>query len=191
MADPARGPSDTSDERAEAVRVLSQALDQAGDVLARVHPDDLDRPTPCRDWTVGQLVSHLLTDPPNFMAMQSGGQPDWTPPDGHPTDWVTRFRASADDLRHLWHRLGDGEAVMPPDFQTAEVATHTWDLARALGIDTGVLDREVAERGLAFVEANLTEENRGPAFGPPRPAPEGAGPYERLAAFTGRELTDD
>jgi hypothetical protein len=38
------------------------------------------------------------------------------------------------------------------------------------------------------MRANLTDENRGPAFGPPAPAPAGSGPYEELAAYAGRSV---
>ncbi len=34
----------------------------------------------------------------------------------------------------------------------------------------------------------LTAENRGPAFGPEQPVSEGAGPYERIAAYAGRRV---
>jgi hypothetical protein len=65
---------------------------------------------------------------------------------------------------------------------------HSWDLATAMGRSTGDLDAEVAERGLAFMRANLTEDNRGPAFGPEQAAPEGADAYQRIAAFAGRSV---
>ena len=176
--------------QSDSVRVLSRALDQAGDVLARVHPDQLDRPTPCTEWTVGQLVDHLVADPGNFVQMMRGEQPDWSAePAAVPENWTSRFRAAGDDLIHVWHQLGDREAPLSPDWQTAEFAAHTWDLATALGLETLSLDAEVAERGLVFVRANLTAENRGPAFGPEQDAGPGAGPYEQLAAFTGRSLT--
>ena len=56
----------------EAVVVLSRALDQAGDVLAGVNPDQLSAPTPCNDWTVEQLIAHLLAAPGNFVTMAVG-----------------------------------------------------------------------------------------------------------------------
>ena len=34
----------------------------------------------------------------------------------------------------------------------------------------------------------LTPDNRGRAFAPEQEAPEGADPYERLAAYAGREV---
>ena len=38
------------------------------------------------------------------------------------------------------------------------------------------------------MQANLTAENRSVAFGPEQPAPEGAPPYDRIAAFAGRTV---
>ena len=87
--------------------------------------------------------------------------------------------------------MADDAAPAPPlpvDWQCAELAVHTWDLATALGRSSGDLDAEVAERGLAFMRASLTEDNRGPAFGPERPAPDGADAYQRIAAFAGRSV---
>ena len=65
---------------------------------------------------------------------------------------------------------------------------HTWGLATATGRSTGDLEPAVAERGLAFMRANLTDDNRGAAFAPEQPAPEGADAYQRVAAFAGRSV---
>ena len=79
----------------------------------------------------------------------------------HLTDgWASAFRSAGDDLMHLWHAGGAGEGA-DPDWQTAEFAVHSWDLAHALGRSTAELDPEVAEQGLAFMRANLREEMRG------------------------------
>lgn len=171
----------------EAVVVLSHALDQAGDVLSAVRPQQLDRPTPCPDWTVGQLVGHLVAAPARFQQMMRGEDVDWsTPPAPAQGSWVADFRASADDLIHRWHQAGDAADAGSVDWQTAEFAVHTWDLARATG-QTGRLDDEVARRGLAFMSSALTPENRGEAFGPEVTPSGGATAYDRLAAFAGRD----
>ena len=65
---------------------------------------------------------------------------------------------------------------------------HAWDLASALGVATDGLDADIAERGLAFMQDNLTPERRGPAFGPAQSAPEGANAHDRIAAFAGRSV---
>jgi hypothetical protein len=39
------------------------------------------------------------------------------------------------------------------------------------------------------MRANLTDDTRGGAFGPEQAAPSGAGPYDAIAAFAGRHVT--
>jgi hypothetical protein len=65
---------------------------------------------------------------------------------------------------------------------------HTWDLATALGRSTADLDPEVADRGLAFVRATMTDDNRSLAFGLEQPAPDDADAYKRVAAVAGRSV---
>jgi uncharacterized protein (TIGR03086 family) len=170
---------------AGSLRILAHALDQAGDVLDHVHPDLLGRPTPCEAWDVGALADHLVNTPRQFLLMMRGERPDWSAPPPHLDDsWGPTFRVAADDLIHDWHERG-GEGPVPADWQVAELAVHTWDLATALGTPAvDALDQQVAETALAFMRANLT--TRGAAFGPERQPPAGAGAYQRLAAFAGR-----
>ena len=120
--------------------------------------------------------------------MMRGESIDWSAPTPASGDDPARaFRVHADDLLRTSREHG-GESGPPLDWQCAELACHTWDLATALGRSTRDLDPEVAERGLAFMRANLTEDNRGPVFGPERLAPERADPYQRIAAFAGRSV---
>jgi uncharacterized protein (TIGR03086 family) len=170
----------------ESVVVLSRALDQAGDVLAAVHADQLAEPTPCNDWDVAQLIGHLVEAPVRFLERERGGQPDWSAgPRRVTSGWTAEFRSKADDLIHHWHQVGAAADEGRVDWQTAEIALHTWDVARATGQPPPPVP-EVAERGLAFMSAMLTPENRGEAFGPPVDVPDDAPVYDRLAAFAGR-----
>ena len=170
------------------VRVLIHALDQAGDVLDQVHPPHLRGPTPCHDWDVSALVDHLVVTPARFLTMMKGEQPDWSAKPPHVAHgWGPEFRNHADDLVHAWHEL-DGDPPMPVEWQVAEIAVHTWDLATAIGLPVERLDREVAETGLEFMRASLRPELRGQAFGAEQPAPPDAGPYAALAAFAGRTV---
>ena len=167
------------------VIVLSRALDQAGDALATIRTEDLHKPTPCGDWTVRELADHLAAAPEHFLQMARREEVDWSAGaevvDG---GWAAHFRAHADDLIHHWHGQ-PADQVAQADWQTAEIATHTWDLVQALSRPTS-LDDEVAERGLAFMQQGLTSENRGDAFAAEVTVPDDAGAYERLAGFAGR-----
>ena len=173
--------------RSDAVRALSHALDQTGDVLAQVHRDHLDRPTPCPEWDVQRLIDHLVVTPGRFLTMMRGQQPDWSAEPPHvDEDWAGAFRSAGDDLLHAWHQLGEDDTSVNADWQMAELAVHTWDLA--IGRRTDDLDQEVAERGLGFMQASLTDENRGHAFGPEQQPGEDATAYDRIAAFAGRKV---
>ena len=66
----------------ESVVVLSRALDQAGDVLAAVHADQLAQPTPCGDWDVAQLIGHLVSAPVRFLEMARARNPTGRRPRG-------------------------------------------------------------------------------------------------------------
>ncbi len=47
-------------ERAPSVEQLGRAFDAAGDLITDVQPEQWSAPTPCTDWTVRQLVHHLI-----------------------------------------------------------------------------------------------------------------------------------
>lgn len=173
----------TSDEAG----ILSRALDQTGDLLDRVHADVVARSTPCDHWDVGALADHVIADGANFTTMLRGGEPDWGAPAPHVSEsWGPAFRVGADDVLHAWTQASAAGAAAPIGLLIAEYATHSWDLAQALGVPTSELDPELAEVGLAFMKASLKPEMRAGAFDDEVPAPEGAGAYERLAAFAGR-----
>jgi uncharacterized protein (TIGR03086 family) len=169
--------------------VLRRALDQLAGLLDEVPPGALGDRTPCEDWTVEDLVDHIVAAPAKFGRMVRGESIDWSVPTASAgPDPAGAFRSHSQDLLGAWRDKDSGSEAPGIDWQCAELAVHTWDLAAALGRSTGTLDPEPAERGLAFMRANLTEENRDPVFGPERPAPEGADAYQRVAAFAGRSV---
>jgi uncharacterized protein (TIGR03086 family) len=169
--------------------VLRRALDQLADLLDDVPRDALGDGTPCSEWTVQDLVDHIVAAPEKFARMVRGDSIDWTaptPPAGD--DPAGTFRTHAQDLLGAVRDQAAGGESVTPDWQCAELAVHTWDLATALGRPTGDLDPDVAESGLTFMQTNLTDDKRGPVFGPEQPAPEGADAYQRIAAFAGRAV---
>ena len=56
---------------------LAKALDQAEQALGTVDDDNLDKPTPCSDWSVRQLAAHVATGPGRFVQMSKGEEVDW------------------------------------------------------------------------------------------------------------------
>ncbi len=177
------------------ITVLSRALDQAGDVIAGAAPDRSADPTPCPGWDVATLIGHLTEGARRFRLRLLDQPEPSEEPAATGRRWSDDFRAAADDLLHAWHRAeqsGAEPSAPPPDWQTAEIAVHTWDLARATGW-SAELDPQVGERALAFLESSLKPEHRGPqpggmtVFGPAVDVPPDAPVYDRLAAFAGRD----
>lgn len=166
--------------------VLKRALDQAGEAIGAVTEDQLSGTTPCPDWEVSKLISHLIQDAERFTQGVQGGDPDWSAqPETVSGDWSGDFRSAADELVAAWQQKGEGEPP-GPIWQASEIAIHTWDLVRATGQDRE-LDADVAEQALAFMSNAMTPENRGDSFSAELDAPADAPAYDRLAAFAGRD----
>jgi len=167
--------------------VLNRALDQLADLLDDVPRDALGDRTPCEAWSVQDLIDHIVAAPAKFAQMVRGESVDWSAPTpAAGADPAGAFRSSAVDLLRAWREVTGPAPAPGVDWQCAEFAVHTWDLASARHRSSRDLDPEVAQRGLAFMRANLTEDNRSSAFGPEQPAPEDADEYQRIAAFAGR-----
>jgi len=168
--------------------VLRRGLDQLAALLDDLPGGALGDPTPCEQWCVQDLVDHVVAAPSRFARMVRDEEVDWSATPSAGREPAAQFRSNAEDLlRAVADEAAPGGPVAL-DWQCAELAVHTWDLATAIRRSTGDLDAEVAERGLAFMRANLTEHDRGPVFGPEQPAPVGADAYQRIAAFAGRSV---
>ena len=163
------------------IDLLSRALDQTATLVASVRSDQLDDPTPCRDWTVRQLLEHICSDPRNFVAMTRGEDVDWSAEVPLPDDPGRTFREDADELLAVVEEAPGTISIQLPEF-----TVHSWDLARALG-GTEELDDELAEASLRIMTPMLKPEMRGDAFEPEIHLGDDASPYDRLAAFTGRD----
>ena len=170
----------------QSIDILSRALDQTAEVLSAVPADKLSDETPCSGWDVATLMAHVVAGPRNFLTMSRGGQPDWSATPPLPDDWTAEFRSSAEELLRMWREAGESVSPAAVDWQTAEFAVHTWDLARATGQPVD-LDPEIAQRGLDFMSGALTPDNRGAAFAPAVTLSEEAPVHDRLAAFAGRD----
>ncbi len=186
----------------EALRLLARALDQVADLVAGTRLDQAELRTPCRSWTVRQLVDHLISDLGNFAAAVRGEKPDWGGTagvaDGH---WVAALATARRSLDEAWNAAdldapvatmtGEAPLISRADQQIAELGIHAWDLARATG-QKEELNPEVAEYGLRWATQNLAAQFRGTeaegkSFGPEVPVPADAPPYERLAGWFGRD----
>ena len=105
--------------------VLRRALDQAADAIGAVTEDQLSETTPCPDWAVSELISHLIQDAERFSQTVEGGEADWTiQPESVSGDWAGDFRSAADALVAAWEQKGEAEPPGPV-WQASEIAIHT------------------------------------------------------------------
>jgi len=187
------------DTAAVDVDLLAGVLDKTGDLVAGVEPDQADQPTPCPDYTVGDLVDHVVGWVQVFAAGSQGRTPDVDRTSLKAgDDPAAEFRAAAGDVVDGWRTYGadrtvrltgDSEipAAMVFNMTLMEYFTHGWDLAVATGQDVPFTDAE-AEATLAAAQATLPPEYRGAgqSFGEIVPVPDDAPPVDRAVAFLGR-----
>ena len=178
---------------------LSTALDAAGELIADITSEQWSRPTPCTDWDVRALVTHLSDGNHRFATALGDGASAPAPDRGRSGDLVAAYRDSAEAVVAAFRRPGAlGRTVQVPfgtvpgavalHLRLTEVLVHGWDLAQATG-QVGAFDEELAEQELAFTRDALgaVPPGRSP-FAPPTPAPDTAPALDRLAACLGRRL---
>ncbi len=175
-----------------------------GALVAEVDDAQLDAPTPCPDYTVGDLLDHIAVLAVAFSeaARKEHGTNATVPALGSrahlPADWRTRIPADLETLGGAWRDpdAWDGVTViagseMPGGVVGAvaldEVVTHAWDLARAVGQPFEV-DADAVAGCMEFL-GPMSEPGvpREPVFGPVVVAREDASPTDRLIALTGRD----
>jgi uncharacterized protein (TIGR03086 family) len=173
-----------------------EAQEALQDVLRGVAVDQFHAPTPCAEWTVRDVVMHVVAgnrrmadlEPPDFdphataerlveevAASAAAAQERFAAPDGLTRSILMPFG-------HL-----PGSVIIR--MRSTDVLTHAWDLARASGQPTDLAPR-LAEELLADNRERVRPEFRGPGrpFGPEQPCDPGRPPADRLAAFLGRSV---
>jgi uncharacterized protein (TIGR03086 family) len=156
-----------------------------------------DNPAPCEGWAARDIVRHLVEWVPPFLSsgasveLQSGPSVDEDP--------VGAWRQLNDALQALLddpdtaaraftnehtgsHRLD--EAI--GQFILGDVLVHTWDLARATGLDEH-LDADEVRGMLEGIEPMGDTLSQSGHYGPRVAVPQDAHEQTRLLAFTGRQ----
>jgi uncharacterized protein (TIGR03086 family) len=155
-----------------------------------------DRPAPCVGWVARDVVGHLVEWIPPFLHDAAGVElpegPSIATDPAHA--WLTMsdgIQALLDDPKSASrdfyhpragrHRLDDAIAM----FILGDVLIHTWDLARATGLDEALDAAEVAWmfEGMQGIDEMLRQSGQ---YGPKIDVDETADLQTRLIAFTGR-----
>jgi len=187
-------------ERAPLAEQLGRASAAVAGLISNIRPDQWSAPTPCTDWTVRQVVNHLIGMNRVFTALLAGQLPPPRPSADHvEADPAGAYRDSAAALQAAFGRPGVLERTYHGPLGTAtgaerlqirlyDLLAHGWDLAQATEQPADLPD-DVAEQSLAFARTQLTEQGRPGRFGPAQIVPEQAPAIERLVAFLGRPVS--
>lgn len=165
------------------------------DRAARVPAEGWARPAPCEGWVARDVVGHLVEwMPALFLDSWGFDRPPIPAVDVEP---VAAWVALRDALQR---RLDDPDAssleadirpgrfrfdVAVDQFGTNDVLIHTWDLARATGLDERLPAWEV-HRMLDGIEPLDEVLRRSGQYGPRVEVPDDADEQSRLLAFLGR-----
>jgi uncharacterized protein (TIGR03086 family) len=155
--------------------------------------DDLSMPSPCEGWTAQQIVDHVSGGAPYYAEAWGGEVPDIP----ESADRATRYGIESQAFAATCRQPGVLEQMVPSPLGgempaaamlgifTADTLIHTWDLARAIGVDVQ-LDEDLLQRtwdGMIPMEAVL---RRPEIFGPAVEIEEDAPMQDRAMAWFGR-----
>jgi uncharacterized protein (TIGR03086 family) len=183
---------------------LSPSTRQLTGLLANIDDDQLRAPTPCPDYTLGDLIDHVngLTVAFRFAASKQPLPAAGGGPSGDARrlgdDWRDRIPTQLEQLAQAWRDTGAWEGMtaaggvaLPGQVAGLvalnEVVVHGWDISRASGQPFAVDEATVAAC-LEFVAMSVNDRSPDSAlFGPVIEVPDDAAPLERLVGLSGRD----
>jgi uncharacterized protein (TIGR03086 family) len=168
-------------------------------LLHAVSDDALSSPTPCKDYTVGDLLDHISAVAVGIAAAGRKDVEAMRPPSPGDAanlgdDWRTRLPAELIALAEVWtdpaayEGMTGGPLDMPAEqaaiIAVEELCIHGWDLARAVHqpFDATPAELDVIDTFFSM----FGPDQRGPAYDPPVDST-GADRLTALIALSGRD----
>lgn len=182
------------------VSQLSLAIDTTGQVIAAVDATQWAGATPCTEWTVSDVVRHLVAGNYGF-AKAVDGQERPTVDEAAPADadLLAAFRDSGAALVEAFSRPGALERIVAIPvgqvpgavalhLRITEILVHGWDVATATGQEAD-FPGDLAEAELTFSRGMLGKLPPGRTpFAPPQTVSQDAPAIQRLVACLGRDV---
>jgi uncharacterized protein (TIGR03086 family) len=183
---------------------MTKVLDRAGRVVDGVSPDQLGNSTPCTEWTVRDVINHVVGGATMFAeCVEQGSVPDdrlgqLMGGDNLGDDYKGAFHTASDRAAAAFGGPGALEKMVKLPFgempagvalniAVMDVMTHAVDIARATG--QKIDDDELLATALTIGRQLITDDFRMPGvFDAEQPAPEGASAEDKLLAFAGRKV---
>jgi len=182
-----------------AIEMHRRSVEDFGQLVMAIGPGDWDRPTPCSDWTVRDLVRHLVYEelwaPPLLEGQTIADVGDRYEGDIVGADPQAAWKeaaaaalaaASPEALGRTVHlSYGDVPAQEYLGQLTADHVIHAWDLARGIAADER-LDPELVQFVHTAVAPQIEPARSAGMFGPAVEVPADADLQAKLLALTGR-----
>jgi uncharacterized protein (TIGR03086 family) len=184
------------------VEIDGRALHGLEKLVAGVTPQQRAAATPCTEWTVEDLLVHIVAVNRKYAGVGRGDpwEPGATDID-RGDDPVSAYSETIAPLLEAWRRpgalqrtldlpVGERPAELALWVHLREILVHGWDLAVSTG-QRSPFDDDVVEACLASTRDMGTPATRpaGVGFADAVPAPQDAEPIVRLAAFFGRDVS--
>jgi uncharacterized protein (TIGR03086 family) len=185
------------------VALDAMAVRASVELVARAQPGDMARPTPCADWTLHGLITHMAAQHYGFAAASAGdGDLARWRPRRLGSDPVADYRASAEAVLAAFRAEGalDRRFSLPEiaaglafparqavSFHFIDYVVHSWDVAKALAVEAHFAP-DVLDAALRVAQAVPDGESRlapGSAFAPALAWP-GDSPLDQIVAVLGR-----
>lgn len=175
---------DTLQNTVDLIAVNARAVRTSIELVEQLTSADLSKPTPCADWTLHGLLTHMIAQHYGFAAASRG--------DADPTLWKLRplgadpVRSYRDAAEHVLAAFAE-PGVLDRKFPLAEFSAdyefsgaqavsfhfidyvvHSWDVAKTLGLAVH-FDADVVEAAFPVAQAVPGGDIRlapGAAFGP-------------------------
>ncbi|WP_305782734.1 TIGR03086 family metal-binding protein [Symbioplanes lichenis] len=164
--------------------LIGKAAETATGVVRGIAPGQLDRPTPCAEFSVGGLLGHLGGTVP-YMTGLAGA----APAEGDLESKITQLRAAWSDPEAWAGEIELGGQRMPATMvggmAVTELVVHGWDLATATG-QSPEWDPEVLTFVHDAVAGTADLGRRMGAYGDRVEVPATASTLDRILGLTGR-----
>ena len=184
--------------------MMQRVVDTTTAVIDKTSADQLSNPTLCTEWTVRDVINHMVGGATMFaISVEQGSVPD---------DMLGKLMGGdnvGDDPQGAWATASDramkafalpgamDKTVKLPfgempggvalNIAIFDVATHACDLARATGQQ--VTDEELLSGALAMGQQMISPQLRAPGiFGDEQAAGGNASAEDKLLAFAGRKI---
>lgn len=178
-------------------RSVSDFVDRA----ERIGPEQWSAPTPCQNWTVRELLNHIVSEDRWMVPLFAGqaieevgdrfdGDVLGSDPVGNAVEAAKQAEAAVSEPgameRTVQLSFGPTQAREYVEQMLAENLVHTWDLAAATGTDRRLDPESVHECTQWFIDREELYRQSG-GIGARLSVPENATDQDRLLAAFGRD----